>query len=138
MDANAIATWIASTAAGVSGMVGASSTPLDTIPNTPYAVVGDPKITIVPGSWERVHLAYPMRVYVGRMAGAGRDATTVRSLINGLIAAFRLGGTESGTVASSLLTDLDTNLFEDLGGTSYRVMDGTVEVVVNSGSGYTA
>ena len=137
MDANAIATWIATTAAGVSGMRGASSTDLDNIPATPYGIVGPPKGSIIGGSWERTHLSYPLRIYVGRMSGAGRDETTVRSLLNGLIAAFRTGGTQSGTVASSLLTDFDAALSDELGGEAYRVIDCTVEVVVNSGAGYT-
>jgi len=138
MDANAIATWISNTAAGVLGIRGASPTPLDSIPVTPYAVVGPiAGATVIPGSWERVHLPYPLRIYVGRISGAGRDDNLVLSLVNGLIAAFRFGGTESGTVASSLLTHFDTALMEELGGTAYRVIDATVEVVVNSGSGYT-
>ena len=138
-DINAIAQWVATTAQGADPQIrGSSPEPLDTIPGTPYAVVGPPgEITVLHGSWERVHIPYPLRVYVGRLADASRSTKTVNSMIGNLIAAFRLGGTEGGTVASSLLDGIRSDLYEDLGSERYQVIDATVNVVVNDATGYT-
>lgn len=138
-DYNAIAQWVATTAQGADSRIrGSSPYPLDTIPGTPYAVVGPPpQTTVIHGSWERVHIGFPLRIYVGRIADASRNSQLVTGMVGNLIAAFRLGGTEGGTVASSLLDDIKTDIYEEIGSERYQVIDATVNVVVNDATGYT-
>ena len=138
MDINTIATTLATTASGISGIRGASAKPLDTIPGTPYAIIGPVQNgTVIPGSWERVHMRFPLWIYIDRTADAARTQNAINSYVNGVIAAYRSGGTESATVASTLVTEWRTDMFETVGATEYQVLEFFIDVVVNSAVGYT-
>lgn len=139
MDIDAIASFLATKAAGVAGVRGASARPVDTLPGTPYAVVGAVRSgSIIPGSWERVHMTFPVRLYVARTSDAARTASTVNGFVDSFIGAFRTGGSESGTVSSTLITSWDTDVYEQVGAELYQCVDFDIEVVVTSAAGYTA
>lgn len=138
MDVDAIASFIATKAAGVAGVRGASPRPIDTLPATPYAVVSPVRSgSVIPGSWERVHMTFPLRLYVARTADASRTASLVNGFVAAFIAAFRAGGTESSTVSSTLITSWDTDVYEEVGAELYQCVDFAIEVVSTSAAGYT-
>ena len=138
MDVNAIANYIATKAGGISGIRGASGQSVDTIPAAPYVVVGAVhQGSIIPGSWERTRMDFPVRLFIARTADAARTDSTVNSFVNAFIAEFRTQGTESGAVASTVITYFSTDYEETVGGEDYDGIEFTVEVVVNSAVGYT-
>lgn len=139
LNPNDIAGFIANKAAGISGVRGASPNSIDTIPGTPWAYVGAVhQGSIIPGSWERTRMDYPLRLLIARTADAARNDQTVNSFVASFIAAFRSQGTESATVASTVITYFSTDYSETVGGEDYDGIEFTVEVVVNSAVGYTA
>lgn len=137
-DVSTIAQFVATKAAGVSGIRGASPSPVDTLPGTPYAVVQPVRTgSVIPGSWERVHMTFPLRIYIGRIADAVRTQGLINPFVNDVLAAFRTSGTESGTVASTLVTTWESDLYEVVGSETYQVLQFEVEVIVNNAVGYT-
>ncbi len=138
MDVNAIAQFIANKAAGVSGVRGASPGPVDTIPATPYAVVLPVQDgSIIPGSWERRRMHFPVWLLIGRVADAARNQSSINGYVENMLATYRTSGTESGTVASTVVTTYRTDQYVTVGAEDYQFLEFIVEVVVNSSAGYT-
>lgn len=137
MDVQAIADSLSATAAAIATVRGASSQPVDTIPATPYAVVGAVENgTVIPGSWERTRMRFPLWVYWARTQDAARVQKGLNPFVNSVIAAYRSNGTQGGTIASALVTEWTTNKYDTVGAEEYQVCEFWIEVVVNSAVGY--
>ncbi len=136
---NQIATGLAALAASVTGMTGCSPVPVETIPNTPYGVIGPPKGSLLqPGSWERLLLQYPMRIYVCRVGTPDRDQVVVSDLVDLFLVTFRTG-IELGTIVTeAIIKTWDTDRFYTVGGEDYQAIDWLVGVEVERPATYTA
>ena len=137
--ATQVAQYIATTAAATSGMTGASAFPLDSIPNTPYTVVGPHTGTLpAPGSWEQRVLYYPVRVYLTRLPKSDDVQSLANTTVDNFIAAFRSGITHSAGVTQIIIQSWNTGLFEEVAGEVYQVVDFTFRVDIFQSATYTA
>ena len=136
-----IATAIAATVAGASGMRGCASADIDTIPGTPYGALGMPKVTVSAGTWEEFTYTWPLRLFVARVADGPRTVATTYDLIDAIIVAFR-SGIQGGLAASGVMETLiesgDADRFYDVGGEMYQALDMTLTTKVGRGTTYTA
>ncbi len=128
MNTNALATAIVAKAAGITAMRGASDTVPDTIPASPWTVLGSNAGTIEGGY--RINYTFPLRCYVERTADAGRVAHTVNDLVDAFVAAYRDGLTLSGTVAESRITAWNSDLYAEVGKSEYQVIEFSLLVVL--------
>lgn len=136
---NTTATNLASALAAISGVRGASSVPPDTIPGTPYCVVGAPKGKLTPGSWEIIEYTFPVDYLIARTSSEDRDQKTINDALDAVIAAFRSGITLSGAVDYALIDTFDTEKFyKGPGNEDYQSIQFTVQVLVATGETYTA
>jgi hypothetical protein len=136
---NQISTAIAAQAAGVAGMVGGSATPLDTIPNTPYAVVGPSSGRIdQPGSWERLYWTVPWRCYVARISNGALVQTDVNDLLDLILVTFRTGITLGGLVSQSVIATWQTDRYYTVGIEDYQAIDFVNTVELERSASYTA
>lgn len=144
---NLVAQALATKAAGISGMAGASPTPIDSLNAPPWAVVGPPKGQLFqPGAEERMFLVYPIRVYVARLASSDRDQVAINDFTDLFILGWRdtsaggLGITLglAGTVMEALLLSWDTDKFATVGQEEYAVVDFVCRVEVARQATYTA
>ena len=134
-----VAQYIATTAGAISGMNGSSAFPVDSIPTTPYTVVGPHTGTLPqPGSWEQRILYYPVRCYVARIAGSTYDQQPVNTMVDNFITAFRSGITHSAGVTQIIIQSWNTGLFEVIGNETYQVVDFTFRVDIFQSATYTA
>ena len=136
-----VATAVAATVAGVSGMRGCSSVEVDSVPATPYGAVGLPSISVTPGMWENVNYTWPVRIFIARVADGPRNAAAAYDLFDLLVAAFRLGiqeGLAASGVCETLLESVDLNRFLTVGGEDYQMLDLKVTTKVARGVTYTA
>jgi hypothetical protein len=136
-----IATAIAATVAGASGMRGCASADLDTIPGTPYGAVGLPKVRVDQGAWERVTYTWPVRLFVARVSDGPRTTVAVYDLIDAVVVAFRTGisgGLSASGVLETLIETGDADKFYDVGGETYQALDMTVTTTVGRSTTYTA
>lgn len=138
---NDIAAAVAAKVGAVSGMRGCSPRDPDTLPATPWAVLGLPKVTVSAGSWERIDLAFPLRVYAARVSDDPRVTAGVYDQFDLLLDALRTGisyGLSGSGVAQGLLDDVDFDRFWEIGGETYQGFEGTLTVTVAAGRTYTA
>jgi len=136
-----IATAIAATVAGASGMRGCAPTDPDTIPGTPYGAVGLPKVHVESGAWERITYTWPIRLFVARVADGPRTVVSVYDLIDAIIVAFRTGisgGLSASGVLQTLIETGDADRFYDVGGETYQAFDMVVTTTVGRSTTYTA
>ena len=136
---NTIASQIATTVAGVTSVQACSPTPVDSIPATPFGVVGPPKGQLFqPGSWERLLLQFPLRIYVSRIASADRDQTTTNDFLDNFLTAFRTGITLGGNVQQCVIVSWDTDRFYTVNNEDYQAIDFVLSVEVERSATYTA
>jgi len=135
---NQIGTALATKVAAIAGMAGASATPVDSIPNTPYGVVGPPSGRLEPGNWETITAVYPLRIYIGRTSDAARTQTDANDFLDLFIAAMRAGITLGiAGVSAALLSSWNTDRFYPIGGEDYQAVDATVTVEIDQPESYT-
>lgn len=137
MNTNALAAAVAAKAATITGMRGTSATIPDTIPATPWTIVGDHAGTIDAGNMDKIRYTFPIRCYVERTADAGRESATINGLVDAFVTAYRNGLTYSGTVAEGRITAWNTDLYAEVGQGRYRVVEFTLFVLVLDASGHT-
>ena len=137
MNTNALATAIAAKAAGIATMRGTSATVPDTIPATPWAVVGPHSATFEAGPMAKVRYTFPIRCYVQRSSSAQRVQVAANDLVDAFVVAFRDGLTYGGTVAEGRITSWDTDLYTEIGEASYQVIEFSLFVLVLDTTGHT-
>ncbi len=138
MNTQAVAAGIAARVATITTVRGASATPSDAVPASPWAVVGNHHGTLEAGSFERVTYIFPLRIYVERTADDARTGAIVNGLVDELVAAFRSGITLGAVVAQTRVTDWDTGTYVETDEAAYQCLDANIEVLVASGQSYTA
>ena len=135
---NLVATALAADASAVATISGASATPVDTLPNTPYVVIGPPRGTIITGSWERLFIVYPMHLFYARTSTADRDQVALNDLVDLFISGFRTGITQGvAGVVEAVIASWDTNKVQDVGGESYQLVEFLICVEVDRAATYT-
>lgn len=134
---NSIATALATKLAAVSGMVGAAPTGTDTVPDTPYAVLGPAHGTVGPGGWETESIVFPLTVFVSAIVEGQDSLAAAYDLKDAIQTALRSGialGLAGSGVAQSVLTDWTTDgVYTELGGQTYQALEGTIEVTTARG-----
>lgn len=134
---NQLATALAAWGAGISGVVGASATPVSTIPGTPYITVNAPRVTITGGSWETVEYDFPFWYLLERTADEAVQQVQVNDALDLIVAAFRSGISLGGLAVSAEGHTADTDKFAKLGATEYQVIEFHVTVTVMQPETYT-
>jgi hypothetical protein len=135
---NLVAQGLAADAAAVAGIQGASATPVDALPATPFVVIGPPRGSMVGGSWERLFLIYPMHLFFIRAASADRDQVAINDFCDLFITGFRTGITLGvAGVVEALIASWDTNKEQDVNGDTYQLIEFVVSVEVDRPASYT-
>lgn len=135
---NLVANALAADAAAVAGVIGSSAVPVDSLPNTPFVVVGPPRGQITTGSWERLFIVFPMHLFYGRLSSADRDQVAINDLLDLFIAQFRTGITMGvAGVVEAVIASWDTNKEQDVAGESYQLIEFQVSVEVDRPASYT-
>ena len=130
---NTIASDLAAWFSGMSGVV-ASAVPVDTIPNTPYAVVAGPKGQLIPASWEQRTYRFTVHYLVARTTDESRTQTALNDALDDVIDHIRLQGiTLGGVVTSALLSSFDTEKFYAIGTEQYQAIDFDFDIEVYAG-----
>lgn len=137
MNTNALCAAVAVKAAAAAGIRGASALLPDTIPGSPWAVVGPHRATYSAGNMDRIDYTFPIGVYVERTADDARAEAIINNLVDAFVTAFRNGLTYGGTVAEGRITGWDTNLYAEVGGVRYWVVEFSLAVTVLDMSGHT-
>jgi len=136
---NQIGTALSVKVAAIGGMAGCSATPVDSIPNTPYGVVGPPSGRLEQGNWETINAIYPLRIYIGRTSDAARTQTDANDFLDLFIAAMRVGITLGiAGVSAALLDSWNSDRFYSVGGEDYQAVDASVRVEIDQPESYTA
>lgn len=133
----AAANLAAALAAEVAGLRGASATPLDTLPGTPYAVVGAPKGNVTPGSWEIIEYIFPVDFLISRTVSEARDQVACNDLLDLVMVSLRTGISLSGAVAYILPGNFDTNTFYTIGSEAYQSVRMELTAAIVTGQTYT-
>ncbi len=135
---NLVAQGLAADAALVAGVQGSSATPVDGLPVTPFVVIGPPRGSITPGSWERLFITYPMHLFFIRAASADRDQVAINDFLDLFITGFRAGITLGvAGVVEAVIASWDTNKEQDVGGETYQLIEFAVSVEVDRAATYT-
>jgi hypothetical protein len=137
MNTNALATAIAAKAAAIATMRGTSATVPDTIPATPWAVVGPHSATYDAGPMDKIRYTFPIRCYVQRTSSAERVQVAANDLVDAFVAAYRNGLTYGGTVAVGRIQSWDTDLYAEIGEAAYQVIEFSLFVLVLDTTGHT-
>lgn len=137
MNTNALATAVAAKAATVTALRGYSAVVPDTIPASPWLIVGSHSAAYEAGPMDRIRYTFPLRVYVERTADAGRTQTIVNGLVDDMVTAYRNGLTYGGTVAEGRITGWNTDLYAEVGDGFYQVVEFTLFVLVLDTSAHT-
>lgn len=137
MNTNALATAIAAKAAAIAGMRGTSAVTPETIPATPWTVVGPHSAAYEAGPMDKVRYTFPLRCYVQRTSSAERVQVTANDLVDAFVTAFRNGLTYGGTVAEGRITSWDTDLYATVGEAEYQVIEFSLFVLVIDTTGHT-
>lgn len=136
---NLVATALAADAAAVTGISGASPAPLETLPGTPYVVIGPPRGSIVTGSWERLFIFYPMHLFYARVQTPALDQVAINDLLDLFIAQFRTGITMGvAGVVEVVIASWDTNKEMAVGDMDYQLIEFVVSVEVDRPASYTS
>lgn len=128
---NSINQGIAAVASTITGVRGASPWEVDTIPATPYAVVGMGRSSVIPGDRTVINLQVPMRLYYERLADSARNAKDTLSMVGDFVTAFALDQDLGGAATDATLTAWDADVFYAIGGAEYAAVDFTVSVTVH-------
>lgn len=135
---NLVATALATDAAAVTGIAGSSPTPIETLPGTPYVVIGPPRGQIVTGSWERMFLVYPMHLFYARVQNPNLDQTSLNDYCDLFITQFRTGITMGvAGVVEAVIASWDTNKEMTVGDEDYQLIEFLVSVEVDRAATYT-
>ncbi len=132
MDLVAITDNMATLAATISGIRGASGQETDTIPATPYVVIGLPIAhEVIPGDRTVTNMAIPVRLYIERVSDDKRDSRRAFAFVATFVTTFALDQDLSGTVQDCTITGWDTSKFDSVGGALYWVVEFTASVTVH-------
>jgi hypothetical protein len=137
MNTNALATAVAAKATSVTGVRGSSAAVPDTIPASPWVVVGPHSGTIEAGNMDRIRYTFPLRAYVQRTADDARTQTAINDLVDAMITGYRNGLTYGGTTADCHVTAWNTDLYAEVGEAFYQVVEFTMTALVIDTSGHT-
>ena len=129
MNTNALATAVAAKAAGITAIRGSSAVVPDTIPASPWLIVGSHAASAELGGW-KITYTFPLRCYVERAADSARTGVIVNDLVDDFVAAYWNGLTYGGTVAEGRITSWNTDLYTEVGEAFYQVIEFTLQVVV--------
>lgn len=136
---NTVATALATTVAGITGMSGCSPVPIDSLNATPWGVVGPPKGQLLqPGSWERFLLTFPLRVYLARVSSSDRDQVAINDFLDLFLVGFRSGITLGGVVTEAIIKSWDTDRFYTIGGEDFQAIDFVIGVELERAASYSA
>jgi hypothetical protein len=128
MNTNTLAAAVVAKAAGIAGMRGTSPTAPDTIPASPWTIVGAHQ-AVMDGI--TTHITFPLRVYVERVTDDARTQAVVNDLVDAMVAAYWDGITIGGTVAQARIVAWNTDLWNpDIGGVAYQVPEFTLVVTI--------
>lgn len=123
---------IATVAATISGVRGASGQELDTIPVTPFVMVGLPRaFEVVPGDRQITNMAIPIWLYIERVSDQKRDLRVAYGFIPTFVTTFALNGSLSGAVTHIYITAWDPTLALEVGGSTYWAIEFTATVTVH-------
>ena len=123
---------IAAVASTLSGVRGASGQGLDTIPVTPYVVVGLPTgLNVIPGNRQVTNIDFPLHLYIERVSGEKRDIRALYNWIPTFVNAYAADQSLGNVVSDCYITAWDTNVVDTVGGEDYRVVDFTLSVTVH-------
>jgi hypothetical protein len=131
VDLNLIAQNVAAVASSISGVRGASPWEVDTIPATPYAVVGMSRAQIIPGDRQVTNMTMPLRLYVERIADSARDAKTTNTYVATFVTTFAKDQSLAAAVTDSYIAAWDSDVFYAIGGALYAAVDFTLSVTVH-------
>ena len=135
---NQIAAALAVEAAAISGVTGASATPVNSIPDTPYVYIGPPRVQQVPGSWESRIYTFPMHYLVARVSGdEAADQAVINDALDAVLNAWRTGVTLGGLGIAEIVA-ADGDKFYTVATQEYQSVDFDVRVSVYGAGGYTA
>jgi hypothetical protein len=137
MNTNAVCTAVAAKAAGIAGMRGTSALLPDTIPSSPWLIVGSHAAAYDAGPMDHIHYTFPLRCYVERAPDSARTQATVNDLVDAFVTAYRNGLTLGGTVTEARITAWNTDLYAEVGSALYQVVEFTLLVVVTDTTGHT-
>lgn len=146
---NLIANAIASNATGLTGgsaivnnMRGASAYPQTNLGPSPQTVVGPPSGRLTAGTWERIFLRFPVRVYVAKIRNASQAQFDTNEWVDTFISAYRGSGPNQISlgvpgVVAALIESWETDKFYELQGEPYQAIDFVVAVEVDRPETYT-
>ena len=119
---------VATVAASISGIRGATGQEPDSIPMTPYVVVGLPKALVIPGDRTVTTMDLPMYVLIERLSGAQRDLRIAYGFVPTFVTTFAVNQSLSGTVQDATITGWDTNTEYTIAGATYWAVEFTLTV----------
>lgn len=137
MNTNALCTAVAAKASTVTALRGYSAVVPDTIPSSPWLIVGSHSATYEAGNMDKIRYTFPLRVYVERAADSARTQVVVNDLVDAMVTAYRNGLTYGGTVAEARVTAWNTDLYVEVGGALYQVVEFTLFALVLDTAGHT-
>lgn len=129
MNTNALATAVAAKAAGITGLRGYSAAVPDTIPASPWLIVGSHSAT-TELSGTVTTFTFPLRCYVERTSDSARTQVIVNDLVDDFVAAYWDGLTYGGTIAVGRITGWNTDLYAEVGQADYQVVEFTFTALV--------
>lgn len=130
-DLNLIHQEIAAVASTISGMRGASPWEVDTIPVTPYAVVGMSRATVITGDRTVTNIEFPLRLYVERVGSGDRDAQLTNSFIGTYQTSFASNGGLHGAVTHIYISGWDADRYYLIGSATYAAVDFVLTATVH-------
>lgn len=127
---------IATIAGTITGIRGASGQELDTIPGTPYVVVGLPKaLEVLPGNRQITNMAIPVYLLIERLSDQKRDLRVAYGYVPTFVTTFASNqglssALPTGTI-DAYVNAWDTNTTYSIGGATYWAVDFTLYVTVH-------
>jgi hypothetical protein len=137
MNTAALSTAIAAKASTIVGLRGYSGALPETLPASPWLIVGSHRATYEAGNMDKIRYTFPLRCYVERTADAARTQTTINGMVDAFVTAYRNGLTYGSTVAEGRITGWNTDLYTEVGEASYQVVEFTLTVLVIDVTGHT-
>lgn len=138
---NDVCDAVALKAGGIAGMAGTSARAPETIPSSPWMVVGSHSAVYTPGNpRESIVYQFPLRLYVERLGDDADTLTTTNDLIELVIAAFAVNVTLAGgqNTTSCFIRSWDTNKWDTIGSAMYQATDFRLELSVSRPRTFTA
>lgn len=135
---NQIAAGLLIQVSTLTGIRGVSSTPVDSVTETPFFYVGGPKLVSIGGSWEQRMFSFPLHLVITRDADEGRDQQIINDWLDLCLNAFRTGITlgVAGVVSAEIRSG-DTENFASYAGSNYQAILFDCLVTVMGPAAYT-